>query len=104
MSSREGTWSREADGAVMHLKPYWGGDFWGVRAHRDGTWRIFQAPAKYENYERRYHEGDVLTGHESEFANSKEIYAAAKKAARKYLVDLLRQLDNEGMGKSYRGV
>ena len=98
--SRIGTWSHEADGAVLHLSQPWdSGAFWGVRAHRDGTWRIFQAPVAYQDDERRYPEGNVITGHEDAFANSKEVYAAAKKAARKYLVNLLRVLDNERMAK-----
>ena len=90
---RVATWDRDKHWSVLTVTDH-RGRAWQVSAWRDGAWKIKSAPSQYDDDPRRYAEGDV---HDSgvNFANSNEVFRAAKKTARKYLADLLIQIAEE---------
>ena len=87
-----GKWDRDEYHATLFLEDHRGG-VWAVTADRDGTWRVQQAPLRYEDDPRRYYEGDVHQG--LTFVSTKEAFTAAKKQARDYLKMLFEALAEE---------
>ena len=85
-----GEWIRiGSDRAVLHLNDHHG-ETWGITVDRDGSWRVREHPLSAQDDERAYTEGHV-----DEDLPSRERFTAAKKAARKYLADLLTTLSEE---------
>lgn len=87
-----GQWDRDQHNSVLFIEDR-DGRTWGVRATREGDWNVHKHPNAYDDDERVYASGNVRDtgafGGETEFSSSAEAFKAAKKTARKYLVDLL---------------
>lgn len=90
-----GEWIRigspsDSESSVLYLKDHKDRE-WGVTANRNGSWRIRNIPSAFQDDERAYAEGHV-----DEDLPARERFTAAKKMARKHLIDLLVTLSEEG--------